>query len=104
MSDIPFDIKEGFYDKKPETQMVTIKDEDYCPYCHAKTIELYDSKNNPHSYGYLLKCFHNDKRKMIGKFNRMVLAYFRCKICKKKFTIDWTSGYPKPLLVKTKFD
>lgn len=99
MSKLPFDII-----TEDEKQMELPRYPAICPYCHTKTIELYDSKNKHHKYEYLLRVYKGKETMMYERFERVTLTHFRCKICKKKFTIDWTRGYPKPLLVQTKFD
>lgn len=72
--------------------MIKIR-EDTCLSCGSeRSMELYDSKNKPVRFTFLLDS--NQTNRLINR----ELEYFKCKHCGKEFRIDMTDPtIPKPL-------
>lgn len=77
---------------------VDLPPDNYCPYCKAALIELYDVNNHPKYYRNLLNKFKDNKLQITDIFTKTELAYFKCYGCRRKFFIDWTFGYPIPYI------
>ena len=81
---------------------IDIPPDNYCPYCKAALIELYDDHNKPRYYKSLLNKYQDNKLEITDVFRKITLSHFRCQSCRHKFMIDWRFGYPVPYILETK--
>lgn len=77
----------------------------YMPYtclnCDSDSLVLITTNNSPIKYrSYLDSLGKDDTLKLLEKYN---LYKFRCEECKKVFSIDWSSGLPRPTKSKVEF-
>ena len=74
---------------------------DICPYCKSQKIELLSFNGYPQHYS---DCVTDYLRGKAVIFNKYEIRSMKCKACNKEFIIDWSSGFPKPLLDNNKLN
>lgn len=73
--------------------------DDYCDNCnHERSIEIYNFFGKALGFPNLV-----DERLKIGAlskvFDKEQIYIMKCSNCGKRFKIDWTDGYPRPMRV-----
>lgn len=73
--------------------------DDYCDNCdHQNTIEIYNFFGKPLGFSNLVnERLRNGELSKI--FDKEQVYIMKCTNCNKRFKIDWTDGYPRPMRV-----
>ena len=67
---------------------------DQCPFCKAQRIEVFSFNGYPQNYKEAVDDY---LRGYNVSYDQYELRTMKCRACGKEFTIDWSSGFPKPL-------
>lgn len=68
---------------------------DICPCCKAQRIDLISFNGYPQNYKEAVNAYLNGYS---ISYDRYEIRSMRCKSCNREFIIDWTQGFPKPLI------
>ena len=78
------------------TSLIEFVGKDICPCCDKRSIECFDTFNNPINYSYLLSEYEKDKN-VLTRLNKKNLSHFQCRECKKIFEIYWDKDREIPI-------
>ena len=70
---------------------IDIPPDNYCPYCKAALIELYDDHNKPRYYKSLLNKYQENKLEITNVFRKITLSHFKCQ-SSRIIVIRYTPG------------
>lgn len=68
---------------------------DICPNCRAQRIELFSFNGYPQNYKDAVEA------RLKGfnvSYDRYEIRSMKCRSCNKEFVIDWSQGFPVPLV------
>lgn len=68
---------------------------DICPFCKAQKVELLSFNNIKQSYSKAVDLYFQGYN--IG-FDKYEIHSMKCLSCGHEFIIDWSIGFPKPLI------
>ena len=66
----------------------------YCFECDSDTVLAYDTNNRPAPFATRPNVTVNDLQKSL---NNVTLSYMKCTKCGKKYLIDYSLGYARPV-------
>lgn len=89
-----FDKTPKNIDKNLIEPLINIRS-DICPICKAQRIELFSFNGYPQNYKDAVEA---RLRGYNVSYDRYEIRYMKCRSCNKEFTIDWSSGFPVPLI------
>lgn len=68
---------------------------DICPFCKAQRIELFSFNGYPQNYKDAVEA---RLRGYDISYDRYEIRSMKCRSCNREFVIDWSSGFPVPLV------
>lgn len=66
-----------------------------CPKCKSQRVELMSFNGYPQNYKDAVECYARGYTVLFDKYE---IRSMRCRACTSEFMIDWTSGFPTPLI------
>lgn len=68
---------------------------DICPYCKAQKVELISFNGYPQGYKEAVNLYLKGYNVF---FDQYEIRSMRCRSCNRELIIDWSDGFPKPLI------